>query len=1030
MENCRRIGDREYISTQEDALNQKTRELRLTTPSFQAAQAALQALKQNPALLDEGSSLDLKELGRWEIRSKGESLGTLLKGALFQRNSLIRKENWRRLKARVCNSFTRFNQSSLQDKCKTVARIALKKPLELCFAPITKLIFPVIRAIKDLFTKRVKNINKFIPNLLHKKKSLSHFFHECKLVPIDRIAQKHAQTESKKNCFPEQEEALQAKQLLDPSRVPFKTDPFTHLATIAFQKYEPHFFHKDPGLSRQLIKQTGKCLTSKKKYKPLLQSRCRIVCQEGKWVLKERKTQDKGSLEENRAAVREYLDFCNGEYGAKKVREVTSYYKIDFDQMLKRGDPLTPEHIYRMNMGVNHIEAEDLIELSNKIAAMPPAFAKDETDRPLSDFTQELYQWGFSRRELFGITRQLPSNRENRQPTVGEFIEWIKGMQTSAQSLCKRAEETPNQIYSHLPHLIEREKSNQLIEVYQIPQEDREALFTGRKIHHTLTSGYTGADKREFKPWLDQQNCLQAFSELQQASGFAWEETLTHVLVKQQLIQPNQEGEWKVGTLIPAPNEPDGKKRWMQVTSFSDNQRGDVHYTLEPVGSSSHSPTVILCRSTASKPYQTSSTDSIGSDISMYPPGYSGKGRADYHELPFYQDRTLPLWVAYASRQATSLREKSIDLTASKEQLREILQQMEKEWEQLQGGRDWKKVVQRPKKQNDPREYFNALMRLASFLDPRALRNCLAREIQAWDQGNRVFPSNETLETIENAKENLKKFIIEQKKHIEEATDLNAMQEANSHFLTFARTLGEHPDQKISTSLHFQGHSLGGALAQQKLVHCLIDQNRIPLQGQNCVVHAFDGPGIAKRDARKFEAYLNRHEELLSHFNAPWQLNLHFEDRDFVPLGGEKHLGSYQERERNCLQFNAVVRKSKAESSNQQMYDAKIAHSTRFGYAKKEIDFTEKKLSARELCNLHSWGRAGACVRKKMGLTLYGEKFLASLLIPFGTALKKAFFSPAWSISQEIRGRRMRALRKWGCIKLGAPFSPYQEKCR
>ena len=157
------------------------------------------------------------------------------------------------------------------------------------------------------------------------------------------------------------------------------------------------------------------------------------------------------------------------------------------------------------------------------------------------------------------------------------------------------------------------------------------------------------AETGEFKPWVDQHQLLQANLELRASRDqISYQEILAHVVVKVHMMKEHPMEGYRLGTIIPARDGPNGERRFYKVTSCVSNGHGTVSYTLESLCSDPELPAIKLFRSTANAPYSLEAKPSILNDLNLLnAPGYEGLGLSDDYERPFVHERTMPIWLGY-----------------------------------------------------------------------------------------------------------------------------------------------------------------------------------------------------------------------------------------------------------------------------------------------------------------------------------------------------------------------------------------------
>jgi hypothetical protein len=116
--------------------------------------------------------------------------------------------------------------------------------------------------------------------------------------------------------------------------------------------------------------------------------------------------------------------------------------------------------------------------------------------------------------------------------------------------------------------------------------------------------------------------------------------------------------------------------------------------------------------------------------------------------------------------------------------------------------------------------------------------------------------------------------------------------EATATLAENATNRKELPEHKTATDVIFIGHSLGGSLAQQGIVHFGPEIERIPLPGHRYVLRAYDSPAVSLREARLFMRFGKEHGNLLHALKQRWVVSHEMEYGDIIPLGGFRHLGA------------------------------------------------------------------------------------------------------------------------------------------
>lgn len=566
-------------------------------------------------------------------------------------------------------------------------------------------------------------------------------------------------------------------------------DPFTRIATKSFQQYEKDFRAHDYSDLEEINSNEIVILTHN---------------ENNIQALKLIPSSRRGDIdnEEINAATRNFKIQLISEYGKEKVDYIEHEYRMNLDEMMEKNEPLTPEHIYRFNIGVNNIEAQDIRSLhlklnlaldridnrnlpegqqlrkffndwrvdrrtggyqilgdqlwsNREIRGIMQLLGKENPtigdlksfaeglrsknqdsiqplldltkqkilssharrDMPLTQFlleserTHGVKLWGDKEQKIIEAVRQINGADSDKEPTVQDFLDSYKAIQALKGEMGKltavQRERTSYGDFLEALGFNEGQKlalqaifgddsgtmtvstafnrlqdpsadlpvddQNMLINILKPSEEGMERSYTGRKIHQSVGSAYTTADKRFYKPWIDQQETLQIFSEIQRSTfkdpytgeerkltehekWVKFHEIATFVLCKKHLFKSHPEDGIRVGMLIPAPSDSEGRERWYKVAQFTSNNHGLMSYILEPVGKDSDLPAYVVNRSTASSQYSYQGGASVLNDLNpLNSPGYLGSRFMEQHLDPFMKQYSVPTWVHYQHSAARSL---------------------------------------------------------------------------------------------------------------------------------------------------------------------------------------------------------------------------------------------------------------------------------------------------------------------------------------------------------------------------------------
>lgn len=796
---------------------------------------------------------------------------------------------------------------------------------------------------------------------------------------IDRTNYKHYLAEIKKPSsqkrLSEFKQLIRGKERLSADVLDFKSqffdDPFTKLSAKAFQIYEKEFTSKDyfapEFCDYRLIKNKNKLLLVHKK-SPLV------------------------TKQNSQEAIKIYREFLLSHFGKEKIDYIQHLFRFNLDKI----DTLTPEHIYRMNVGLSNAEVQELDAFYAKLPELDRDLANQNPDSSLEDYLRQSKI--LTGQEAKGLFRFL---NDTHAETVNDIQNWItslKPFQKNTQHL------TPQQI-------------NDLVGIISFNEGERDLALTGRRIFGFIRSGYTTAGYDEYKPWVDQHQMTQIFSELINApSQEAYQELLSHVIVKLHHAKEHPTEGFRIGALLPAPpaivNGVKGPIRWYKITSCISNGYGMFCFTLESVGNDPSLPSIVVYRSTARCSYALHSKASIINDLNNFnSPGHQGMGRTDQYEKEFFNNRTWPVWMAYnylaGQKFAANDDPKTIFdlLSKSNETLldefentykRKSFEEILKSYDTILNDLLFDFLFSRKKKSNfltilkyiiktyiiapanqlfihsgshreltkekrDALKLTKELMKIMKHEKSPKMREEIALVIR--DINEHILTERYKAKA-DQAREVFKKEIYnsltEMQKHAEAELKNNNIEEAKQQLNLWAQAinahgskLGEDLNSKIDSDLVFSGHSLGGASAQSHIVHWTTAKGRIPLPNKACTAYCFDDPAINIASNRQFKDFGNRHAELLNALGIKFGIVRRQEAGDFTPTAGEEHLGAADDLEEEkllnrWLRSDYAVFQKSSRSTHAPIALAKIAHETRALAGKKKQTFYKRS----ELLNL------------------------------------------------------------------------------
>lgn len=770
------------------------------------------------------------------------------------------------------------------------------------------------------------------------------------------------------HCFSQSAylKGVRGEMALQKDSLPYQ-DPFTALAAWSFQHYEQDFycqdFKKPEDSSYRLIK-NGDLLQLVQQTSPL------------------------ATQENMQAGSKAFLDQCLFLHGKDKVDYISYHYRLDLENVSE----LTPEHIYRFNIGTTNREIQGAEEFSKEIQKMVLSNETSFANSSLPRFTIRKLEESF--KDLSSLLKEYPL-------LLKPCDQWDLNTLNQCQKW----------IYPS--------------------DEELEKAYTGRKIAQMIQSSYTTAGLDEFKPWVDQQELTQISKNLSQASS--WEsylELLSHVVAKKHLARQHPQDKYRVGALIPAPPAAKGGPvRWYKVTGFTTNRH--IHgYTLEAAYQDTTLPAIKLYRSTASSPAALNSSGSLETDFShINSPGYTGVRMLDQYDREFFDKRSIPLWVgyhrlaeqkiekgSYSKKQCKELykdlcmaNQRLVEDEANlhrKKSLREVIRENDTVLNELflrysgfKGTKvhqlsakllrkfakpylkNYKSLIRdyihppteavsqipEEKVKKDAMKFYLLLEKMSHKLVGFSSRDRILIHDLMHDLEQHIFSGGKESDRKavaffqENILENLLELEVKVNSELASGNLIQArslMESWNLKLKDYAIERKENLESKIDQDIHVAGQSLGGACAAESLSHHLIKQGRIPLPGRHASLYEYDAPGLNDEDNEQFKALGNENAELLKSLNAHFDVIRRHETGDFLPLFGEVHLGAtYSDEETSkvekWLRFDATINERLITSKDPSIAESYAPHITRFLEGKRLRTFFGKDESPADFLQTH-----------------------------------------------------------------------------
>ncbi len=630
----------------------------------------------------------------------------------------------------------------------------------------------------------------------------------------------------------------------------------------------------------------------------------RLIVDDGKLKLVH-KTSEYATVENLNAAVEVWKNEYIAAYGENKFNEICSFYELDFES------GLTAEHIFRANIGASNVEFKDIIDFVSRVK-----------------YGQQL------------------TGREERLLREDEYLRmFIDGLNSN-------------------PEAWEESDVSRLASAYMFSEAEKEEAYTGRKIVLPIASNYTVAGLTKYKPWIDQQELLQIFSQLPRCKSWeSYQEFLSHVVVKKHLLRIFETGP-RLGALIPAPPlEKDRQPRYYTVVGCITNG-GTLSYILESPVKDPTLPTIKLYRSTTLDSYALQWSDTIMNDFNhLHSPGYLGMHYLDPYEREFIKAHTLPLWSAYVELASTKT---GLDQNDDLEDLLDKAKECYLESFKAVERPSFAQILKNHDKPLNSLFFPYASDTFGAFLKSKkndVLGQMIEKHVHGMKQPNANEVHRDARRLVEylNAlqiadpilKHQIDSLIQELNQHILNPPSQNAEieplipeglegKELLRWFQEKQRELKERPEDKRAVNLEFAGHSLGGSCAAAAVARYLAVDGRVPLPGKSLNAYFFDEPGVDEEDNQAFLQYGAKHHELFKAMDVKFSIYRRHEARDVITTAGEMGLGSVSTQEEQdtltkWLTFNAAVNHRVKTAHHLEVSETIAPHATRFGEGEAKV---------------------------------------------------------------------------------------------
>ena len=769
------------------------------------------------------------------------------------------------------------------------------------------------------------------------------------------------------------EKGVRAIKSFTKSHLPY-ADAYTELASFAYSHgYERHYSAKDdvgPSDSDCCLVKSGDELL--------------LVLGRDKSLV----TQDA-----NKEVVSNYKEFLVEEFGSRKVEDVQRAFGIDFTKMITDGLPLTPEHVYRMNIGLSAVDAHDVTDLLNKLPALLEVLKSvpDEEERTAKQIANAT---GIPHRIIAMLEHKLIGTKVSGSETESGEESEVQSLVENLQGWLLKLNPLPKTFAE-----ISEDQLQTLMQPLQVDDAAFERALTGRRIRKPLLSGYSTAELGKEKLWVDRQELSQGCEVMAKTKNWdLWLEKLDHVVVKANMLKGSDATGFTIDALIPAPQSDDGQSRWYRVTRCISNGYGIFTYTLEPAANDSTLPAIFVARSTASSEYALHGLDSVLNDLNaLNPPGYEGQVLNAPYDAKFFKKYTIPTWVGHLLSA-----QKSLDtdqdaayrslIAANRNMLNDVVRKLgPRSLEVVAGEYDW--LLNRIGLEL---KYSNLVM--GGYLG--IYKDIMNKYVGARERGESIDAAKELtdalklkklLEEIKTQKLDqyvlsgidrligeLDHYIIDGSQSKAQGQMLNQYMAENfskvdkfesqarlafSHGFTDqipgllkdwstalnqrAKDLQELPEFKQKSGLFVTGQSLGGAIAQVTMCRQLVQQNRIPVSQ----VHAYtiSAPGIRHEDNSAFIAYADETKNVRKAIGSEIKVSHLTESGDFVFLTGQGHLAAAHDEDDEQKLADSITFRGEVREMIPGAMEYQVVHETQFMEGKQGEHYHMHPISTRDL---------------------------------------------------------------------------------
>lgn len=736
--------------------------------------------------------------------------------------------------------------------------------------------------------------------------------------------------------------------LLDRCKTSSFSDPWTWLSARYMQQHETsmrYVSEKQPNSTGRFVLKDGILTIVSQNSKLSKEEQIKFdemkVDEREKFLKKKRKA----ATEQNRETFLAYIKYLRTEFGEKWVSRIQPTYGFDLIEMAKQGQPLTPDHVYQINILMSNIHTSYLRHVYKNILLCQQVLKGVDSEKSI----ELLWKIGgdkdiskyFSVRVLRGICGLISSKEQgDTLPTIKQFKAFLDDF--NGGKPVSFIKELNADAYRSLVRLLEPSESHW------------RAGFTGRLhcdddetgIAYDSEKAYPtkGNNKDDWDPNSELHDLLEQNRELHKcripdldkkegwgngilSKIYIWFlERYAHVISKKTPFWPkaNKENkfqlEWSSHALIPAPKDKNGNNQYYDINLFEDGE-GLCLYTLTSANENFEFngkplPTVFDPRSTAANSKNFGGPKTVTQDAKIEIGTDDDMKKALPYIKRIIDSQSMPFWMGYKTW---------ADQLKAEGKAKEALEQYEVAFAEF-------------------RKYLK-LQREFHHVD--------TIERKTFDEG---IEKAEFFESMRKNKSQFKKDLELLRKEDKDSNLDNKAQYFKGFLDNAAKRLGVRVEDKKKLDAVFTGHSLGGAHAAQVEYMITNKLGLMPLPGCQWLSCIFDSVKVSEKKNSEFMELMRKHGKMFAAINKdtgikPFASRIFIQAGDPVSASGEKNLFSGFDEKKDgdwCdFQFSMFDILDTAQHPDITMQIP--VHAPRFLSAKEGVDYVWKVLSSKDL---------------------------------------------------------------------------------